>query len=36
VIRAEADLTPVERLLLGTAFWFGVEPARFQVSRDSD
>jgi glycerophosphoryl diester phosphodiesterase len=36
VIRAASDLTPVERLLLGAAFWLGVEPARFQISRDSE
>lgn len=36
VIRAESGLMPVERLLLGAAFWLGVEPARFQISRDSD
>jgi glycerophosphoryl diester phosphodiesterase len=36
MIRAESRLTSVERLLLGTAFWLGVEPARFHISRDSD
>jgi glycerophosphoryl diester phosphodiesterase len=36
VIRAESRLTSVERLLLGTAFWLGIEPTRFQVSRDTE
>ncbi|HEY7819487.1 MAG TPA: glycerophosphodiester phosphodiesterase family protein, partial [Vicinamibacteria bacterium] len=36
VIATESALTAVERLLLGAAFWLGIEPARFQVSRDSD
>jgi glycerophosphoryl diester phosphodiesterase len=36
VIRREADLTPVERLLLGAAFWLGVVPEKFELSRESD
>jgi len=36
VLRAESRLTSVERLLLGTAFWLGVEPAGFHISRDSE
>ncbi|HXV61933.1 MAG TPA: glycerophosphodiester phosphodiesterase family protein [Vicinamibacteria bacterium] len=36
VIEAESHLTAAERLLLGMAFWLGVEPARFHVSRDSE
>ena len=36
MIRAESRLTSVERLLLGTAFWLGVEPARFHISRDTE
>jgi hypothetical protein len=35
VIERESDLTSVERLLLGAAFWLGVEPEEFRVSRDS-
>jgi glycerophosphoryl diester phosphodiesterase len=29
-------LSSVERLLLGLAFWLGIEPVSFQVSRESD
>jgi glycerophosphoryl diester phosphodiesterase len=36
VVEAESRLTSVERLLLGAAFWLGIEPARFQISRESD
>jgi glycerophosphoryl diester phosphodiesterase len=36
VVEAESRLTAVERLLLGAAFWLGIEPARFQVSRDTE
>jgi glycerophosphoryl diester phosphodiesterase len=36
VIRAASDLTPVERLLVGAAFWLGVEPTSFQISRDTE
>jgi glycerophosphoryl diester phosphodiesterase len=36
LIRREAALTPIERLLLGTAFWFGVVPETFRVSRETD
>jgi glycerophosphoryl diester phosphodiesterase len=35
VIERESELTSVERLLLGAAFWLGVEPEEFRVSRDS-
>jgi glycerophosphoryl diester phosphodiesterase len=35
VIQRESELTSVERLLLGVAFWLGVEPVEFRVSRDS-
>ncbi len=36
VIERESRMTAVERLLLGAAFWLGIEPARFEVSRDSE
>jgi glycerophosphoryl diester phosphodiesterase len=36
VIEIERGLTSVERLLLGTAFWLGVKPSTFQISRDTD
>jgi glycerophosphoryl diester phosphodiesterase len=36
VILKESGLTSVERLLLGTAFWLGVEPAAFHVTRDTE
>jgi glycerophosphoryl diester phosphodiesterase len=36
VIETESALTAVERLLLGAAFWLGIEPARFQISRDTE
>jgi glycerophosphoryl diester phosphodiesterase len=35
VIQAESRLTSAERLLLGMAFWLGVEPAAFHITRDS-
>jgi glycerophosphoryl diester phosphodiesterase len=35
VIQRESGLTSMERLLLGAAFWLGVEPEEFRVSRDS-
>ena len=36
VIEIERGLTSVERLLLGTAFWLGVKPSTFHISRDTD
>ena len=36
VVEAESRLTSVERLLLGAAFWLGIEPAKFSVSRDTE
>jgi glycerophosphoryl diester phosphodiesterase len=36
LIRAESRLTSAERLLLGMAFWLGVEPEEFEVTRESE
>lgn len=36
LIRRVSGLSSVERLLLGLAFWLGIEPVSFQVSRESD
>ncbi len=35
-IRAESELDPIERLLVGTAFLLGARPTRFRLTRDSD